>query len=218
MNRRNLLKGASAVPLVPLPWSRRSAATVPMRRARPSDQTWPDQASWGELNRKVEGRLIAVQSPLTPCRTAPGSAACRDFLSQLENPYYIRDQAGLTQTSGWADAWTSMPSTYAIVVRQTADVVAAVNFARDNNLRLVVKGGGGGHSYQGTSAAPDSLLIWTRQMDAITLRDAFVGFGCGGAQTAQPAVTVGPGASPPPRKMRLRPAGPSRAPRADPPE
>ncbi len=123
---------------------------------------------------------------------APDSAACRDIFGQLKNPYYIRDQAGLTQTSGWADAWTSTPSAYAVVVRQTADVVAAVNFARDNNVRLVVKGGG--HSYQGTSAAPDSLLIWTREMDAITLHDAFVGVGCTGTQAPQPAVTVEPGA------------------------
>ena len=47
-----------------------------------------------------------------------------------------------------------------------------MNFAREHNLRLVVKGGG--HSYQGTSNAADSLLVWTRAMDAITLHDAFV--------------------------------------------
>ena len=55
---------------------------------------------------------------------------------------------------------------------QTGDVVAAVNFARENNLRLVIKGGG--HSYLGTSNAPDSLLIWTRFMDDVTLHDGFV--------------------------------------------
>ena len=59
--------------------------------------------------------------------------------------------------------------------RQTQDVVAAVNFARDNKLRLVVKGGG--HSYLGTSNAPDSLLIWTRRMDDMTLHDDFVAQG-----------------------------------------
>ena len=62
----------------------------------------------------------------------------------------------------------------------TDDVVAAVNFAHENNLRLVVKGGV--HSYQGTSNAADSLLIWTRRMNAITLHDAFVGLGCDGRQ------------------------------------
>ena len=40
---------------------------------------------------------------------------------------------------------------------------------------------GGGHSYQGTSNAADSLLIWTRHMNAVTLHDAFVGVGCEGA-------------------------------------
>src|SRR3982074_2994823 len=73
-----------------------------------------------------------------------------------------------------------------------ADVVAAVNFARENNLRLVVKGGG--HSYQGTSNAADSLLIWTRAMNNIVVHDAFVGQGCAGSVTPQPAVTVESGA------------------------
>ncbi len=45
-----------------------------------------------------------------------------------------------------------------------------------HHLRLVVKGGG--HSYQGTSDAPDSLLIWPRHMNKVTLHDAFVAQGC----------------------------------------
>ncbi len=44
-----------------------------------------------------------------------------------------------------------------------------MNFARENELRLAVKGGG--HSYQGTSNAPDSLLIWTRHMNDIAMHD-----------------------------------------------
>jgi FAD/FMN-containing dehydrogenase len=90
----------------------------------------------------------------------------------MKNPYFIGEQAGGTQTSGWLEGWTSAPSAYAVVAQSTEHVVAAVNFARDNNLRLVVKGGG--HSYQGTSNAADSLLIWTREMHDITLHDAFV--------------------------------------------
>ena len=53
---------------------------------------------------------------------------------------------------------------------------------------------GGGHSYQGTSNAADSLLIWTRGMNAVTLHDAFVGAGCAGQHPPQPAVTVEAGA------------------------
>src|SRR5262249_18554859 len=83
-------------------------------------------------------------------------------------------------------------SVYAVAARKTDDIVAAVNFARENKLRLVVKGGG--HSYQGTSCAPDSLLIWTREMNAISLHQAFVGKGCEKVQAPQPAVSVGAGA------------------------
>ncbi|EQD39996.1 FAD binding family protein, partial [mine drainage metagenome] len=53
---------------------------------------------------------------------------------------------------------------------------------------------GGGHSYQGTSDAPDSLLVWTRRMNAIALHDAFVGQGCAGQQAPHPAVSVAAGA------------------------
>jgi FAD/FMN-containing dehydrogenase len=98
----------------------------------------------------------------------------------------------MTQTSGWVGAWTSRPSIYAVAARKTEDVVAAVNFARENKLRLAVKGGG--HSYLGTSCAADSLLVWTREMNAISLHEAFVGQGCEEVQAAQPAVSVGAGA------------------------
>ncbi|HEY5778347.1 MAG TPA: FAD-binding oxidoreductase [Terrimicrobiaceae bacterium] len=138
------------------------------------------------------GRLIKVQTPLAACQDAPTSEACSEIFKALKNPYYIGDQLGLTQTSGWVDAWTSAPSIFAVAAAKTEDVVAAVNFARENNLRLVVKGGG--HSYQGTSNSTDSLLIWTRAMDRIVLNDAFVAQNCEGIQTPQPAVTVGAGA------------------------
>ncbi len=105
----------------------------------------------------------------------------------MANPYFIGDQPGGTQTSGWLDAWTSAPSVYAVAARNAADVAAAVDFARENDLRLVVKGGG--HSYQGTSNAPDSLLVWTRDMRAITPHDAFVPKGCRDA-APRPAVSL----------------------------
>jgi FAD/FMN-containing dehydrogenase len=81
---------------------------------------------------------------------------------------------------------------HAVAARKRENVVAAVNFARENRLRLVVKGGG--HSYQGTSNSADSLLVWTRAMDEIALHDAFVGKDCAGRQTPQSAVSIGAGA------------------------
>src|SRR6185369_3552468 len=83
-------------------------------------------------------------------------------------------------------------SVYAVKAQRTADVVAAVNFAREHRLRLVVKGAG--HSYQGTSNAPDSLLVWTRAMRQVTLHDNFVPKGCEKQVEPRPAVTAEAGA------------------------
>jgi FAD/FMN-containing dehydrogenase len=133
-----------------------------------------------------------VQSPLAACLEAPSSPSCAHLFKELKNPYFLGDEVGLMQSLGWVDAWTSRPSAYAVAAQTTDDIVAAVNFARENNLRLVVKGGG--HSYQGTSNAADSLLIWTRRMNAVILHDAFIGAGCARRHPPQHAVTVEAGA------------------------
>jgi FAD/FMN-containing dehydrogenase len=200
MNRRTLLKRLAAIPILSIIWrclptaTRAALAAVnsSARRVCPSDPSWPTPATWEKLKQDVGGHLIKVESPLATCESAPDSAACQQVIKNLQNPYYIGDQAGATQSTGWVDAWNSAPSAYAVAARNTADVVAAVNFARANNLRLVVKGGG--HSYQGTSNAADSLLIWTRSMNNIAMHDAFVGQGCEGNESPQPAVTIEAGA------------------------
>ncbi len=179
---------ASALP----GWASAASGLSGLRRVRPSDPAWPDAAAWERLNAQVGGRLLKVTSPLQGCASAPETAACADAIENIRNPFYVGDQAGLTQTSGWVDAWISTPSNYAVAAESAADVVAAVNFAREKNLRLVVKGGG--HSYQGTSDSGDSLLVWTRKMNAIELDDAFVAQGCAAVQKPQPAVTIQSGA------------------------
>ena len=126
------------------------------------------------------------------CSRAGDRTDCDALFEKLKNPYFIGDDPALTQKSGWRDAWTSAPSVYAIAAGKTEDVVAAVNFAREHRLRLVLKGGG--HSYQGTSNAGDSLLIWTRRMKNVVLHDAFVARGCEGRQSPRSAVTVEVGA------------------------
>ena len=191
--RRKFLLRAGALSLLPA-WLTGNAAAkraAAFRRRRPADAAWPSPAEWEKLNRAVDGHLVKLESPLAACRTTPDGAACAELFKELKNPYFIGDNVALTQTSGWVDAWVSSPSAYAVAARKTADIVAAVNFARENRLRLVVKGGG--HSYQGTSNAPDSLLVWPRAMNDITLHDAFVGAGCAGTQAPQPAVSLGAG-------------------------
>jgi FAD/FMN-containing dehydrogenase len=140
----------------------------------------------------VGGNLLQPQALFAACQTNATGSACTEVLKNIRNPIYIGDQPAGTEVSGWLDAWTPAPSAYAVAARNAADVAAAVNFARENNLRLVVKGAG--HSYLGTSNAPDSLLVWTRAMNKVTLHDAFVGQGCEGRNSPVHAVTAEAGA------------------------
>jgi hypothetical protein len=199
LHRRKFLKGAILLPGISL--GSPSLLTFSenllkeqnkFKRVRPKDALWPSPAKWEQLNKAVNGNLIKVESPLAACNTIAGKAACDELFSNLKNPYYIGDNPALTQTSGWLDAWHTEPSVYAVSAKNTADVVAAVNFARTHNLRLVVKGGG--HSYQGTSNSADSLLIWTRAMNKIVVHENFIAQGCESKQSPQPAVTIEAGA------------------------
>ncbi len=180
MNRRSVLGaglafgGAAALPGAP-------AWAADVGRVRPGLPGWPTEADWSSLGRVVDGRL----SPVTlPKLDDP------DMRKLLANPFYIADQPGLTESSGWLDAWRSQPSAYVVAAQSATDVAASVRFAAAHNLRLVIKGRG--HSYFGASNAPDSLLIWTRHMDDVTVHDAFTPAGSGAAPV--PAVSCGGGA------------------------
>ncbi len=185
VKRRALLGGALALPFI-----RRARAEPRFQRVSPGQPGWPAQAEWDGLARAVEGRLAKMKPSLDVCRAAPQGKGCLDLFRELKNPYFIGDDPSLTQTMGWYNGWTASPPEYVVAARRTEDVVAAVNFAREKRLRLVVRGGG--HSYLGTSSAYHSLMIWTRAMNGTVLHDAFVPQNCPGP--GRPAVSVGAGA------------------------
>jgi FAD/FMN-containing dehydrogenase len=194
--RRQLLRLTVALPFTvarPAASAAAPAAAPAFSRVRPGEPGWPADAAWRQLGARLSpGALVKVHSPWPACVAAPAEARCAALFKQAKNPYVLGDDVALTQTLGWVDAWTSSPSVYAVAAKRTADVAAAVNFARERRLRLAVKGGG--HSYQGTSNAPDSLLVWTRHMNDVTLHDAFVPQGCAPAAAPVRAVSVGAGA------------------------
>jgi hypothetical protein len=163
-------------------------ARWPQSRVRPHDPEWPDATAWAALDAATDGNLMAPVDLLQPCADDPSSPTCLERRKDLRNPYFLGDDPAGTQVSGWFNAWEPHVSEYAVAARTSAHVAAAVNFAREHRLRLVVKGGG--HSYQGTSSAPDSLLIWTRHMRHITLHDGFVPRDCEGLMRPVPAVSA----------------------------
>lgn len=154
-----------------------AAALFPALRDTALADAWPPASAWEKLNAQVGGNLVKIDFPLAHCKSAPQSAACKTLFENLRNPFFIGDNPALTQTLGWVDAWTTSPSVYAVAARNARDVAAAVNFARKHGVRVAVKGGG--HSYLGTSNAPNSLLIWTRHMNEIAIDGDAVTLGSG---------------------------------------
>src|SRR5947207_4069437 len=145
MDRRTLLKSSVALaaqaaiwPALPSWAAAPCAAPKVIRRVRPTDSAWPKAETWRKLNEAVGGNLVSVHPLFAGCAADEKGAACRDALSNIRNPFYLGDQPAGTEISGWLDAWMPAPSVYAVKARNAADVVAAVNFARDNNLRLAV--------------------------------------------------------------------------------
>jgi len=179
MKRRQLLGAGLALAGAAL--IDRPAVAAAVERARPGMPGWPNRADWDRLGKATGGRLSPVSAP---------DLASPDGKALVSNPFYLADQPGLAEHSGWLGAWRSSPSAYAVTAENVADVAAAVRFARTHNLRLVIKGRG--HSFFGGSNAPDSLLIWTRRMDDVTVHDAFTPAGSKAAPV--PAVSCGAGA------------------------
>ena len=143
---------------------------------------WPSRGRWEQLRRKVGRRLIRPEQPWANLKSGPVPA-------RLRNPWYLEEQAGATQSTGMYKAWESTASEYAVAAESAEDIVAAVDFARDNKVRLVVKGTG--HDYYGRSCGPrESLLIWTHNMRKITVSETFVPQGAPSGWPAVPAVTT----------------------------
>src|SRR5215831_9480643 len=127
MKRRGFLKllmgGAAAGAFGP--WRGDALGATELRRVRPPDAAWPGPEAWKALGRQLRGTLTRVESPFTS-GNVPLSP---DLLKLLENPYFVGDQAWATQSTGWAGAWTSSPSAYAVAAHTAEDVAAAVSFA-----------------------------------------------------------------------------------------
>ncbi len=97
-----------------------------------------------------------------------------------------------TQSTGMAGAWSAKASGLAVRAASANDVATAVNVAREQRLRLVVKGAGG--DYFGRSSGPaDSLLIWTHDLNRIRVQRAFRPVGAPADLPAVPALEVSAG-------------------------
>jgi FAD/FMN-containing dehydrogenase len=94
-----------------------------------------------ELDKLLGDRLLRVEAPLRALVTGPGSPAAEAALANLRNPYAIQDDPGAFQTTGWFGAFENRHSPLAVAAESAADIAAAIDFARERGVGLVIEGG-----------------------------------------------------------------------------
>ncbi|EAW08572.1 putative isoamyl alcohol oxidase [Aspergillus clavatus NRRL 1] len=155
---------------------------TPRCRCLPGDSCWPSQSSWDALNSTVGGRLIATVPLGSPCHDPTYDAdACKALQADWNLPEtHLSSSSSIMQTyfaNQSCDPFTSKstPCTmgnyvdYAVKVSSSDDVIAAVNFARDNNIRFVIRNTG--HDYFGRSTGAGALSVWMHHLNDVTYVD-----------------------------------------------
>lgn len=185
------------------------ASPAPSCRCRPSEPCWPSDAKWKALNSSIAGNLVSVKPVASVCHDPFfDDAACKKVHSSYRNSVWRAEQPGAVQFPSWefipeegqtcyVDTPRNSPckqgrvSLYSAIVHTPEQIQAAVRFAGENNIRLVVKNTG--HDFLGRSAAPDSLQILTHNMNNVDLTDNFVPRGKQDGVGVGSAVTIGAG-------------------------
>ncbi|KAJ7485420.1 FAD-binding domain-containing protein [Mycena latifolia] len=197
-----------------------AAATRAHQRAPGIRDVTP--AQWSALNATIGGRLhvgIPLARPCFTLATTAGStdpSECAAIRQGWLDSLFLVEQFGAYMNTQWGSCQataqtclihgfnTSDPapsdppnvcqqgsvSPYYIDVHDASDVQAAFKFSKKTGVPLVVKNTG--HDYKGRSSAPDSLALWTHNLQSLSYHASFVPAGCP-ASHAKPGVTMGAG-------------------------
>ncbi|KAK1222573.1 hypothetical protein PQX77_014565 [Marasmius sp. AFHP31] len=172
---------------------------------------WPNDSDFAELSSKLSQPLIHPVPSASPCYPAESpSVDCAVVQANFRNATWRADHAGtyqnmnfegyifsngsisacyLNATLGFPCEQGSIPP-IGVDARNAGDVQAAVRFAAEKNLRLVIKNTG--HDLLGRSSGRNGFMIWTHHMKNVAYNETFVPEGAPEAETYQ-ALTVGAG-------------------------
>ncbi|KAK3370113.1 hypothetical protein B0H63DRAFT_307763 [Podospora didyma] len=157
------------------------AAAISSCKCFPGDSCWPSTSTWSQFNSTVGGRLIATV-PLAEACHAPkfDNATCQSLQSQWQAPDIHMENSASVMAPWFAnqtcDPFTaaSKPCTlgnyvkYAVAVQSTADVIVTLKFAKQKNIRFVIRNTG--HDYLGRSTGAGALSVWTHKLKSIKFK------------------------------------------------
>lgn len=123
----------------------------------PTDECWPSTDTWSALNSSVHGKLARNEPIAKPCYQGPGysSQLCQIISSNwTSNEYLAKFPIGYSYPlvescppvnatlAGYPQCDLGNYPVYSVKATTAADVAAGIKFARDHNVRLVIKNTG----------------------------------------------------------------------------
>ncbi|KAK3311743.1 hypothetical protein B0H66DRAFT_482832 [Apodospora peruviana] len=155
------------------------ADDAPECRAFPGSSDWPTDEEWKQLNVSLGGALLRPIPVASACYKAGdfntyNAATCRYLVQQAGRSHFWLDDPLSTLTQ-WPQGATCQPALnpvgnctrggspeYVVNATTVKHIQAAVNFARNKNVRLVIKNTG--HDFGGRSMGAGSLSAWVHNL------------------------------------------------------
>jgi FAD/FMN-containing dehydrogenase len=154
-------------------------------KAIPGSTGWPSTTEWASFNQSISGVLLQPPPPGGICHQGQANfniTDCPAVATAWTTSYAFHEDNPISNAyNNWnndscipdPEAPCSGSGYPAYVVNATTaeQVQAAINFARENNIRLNVKASG--HDFLGRSVSPNSLSIWLHYMNGIQLHESY---------------------------------------------
>ncbi len=160
--------------------SKPSPAT-PSCKVFPGDSSWPSQTVWDRFNTTLGGALIKTVPLAAPCyNNMPqhDAAKCQVVRDRWNDPHFhVEDptSAQFPLYQGRTCMPTDDPSSsnctlggyasYSVAATKVSHIQLALNFARNANIRLVVRNTG--HDFGDKSIGAGALSVWTHKLKDI---------------------------------------------------
>ncbi|KAK4667680.1 hypothetical protein QC763_310680 [Podospora pseudopauciseta] len=178
-------------------------------KCSPGQLCWPQQWKWNQLNTTVGGNLKLHIPPAASCYntfTGPlgtvntyDAAACADVHANWEDEMWTVEKPGAALWTYFTNE-TCRPTlnptdsctlgyygVYVISATTRNHIKAGIDFARRNNIRLVIRNTG--HDFIGRSTGAGSLIINTHSFQDVNWISSYAGPG----SYSGPAVTIAAG-------------------------
>ncbi|KAI1125251.1 hypothetical protein F5Y10DRAFT_11963 [Nemania abortiva] len=142
----------------------------------PGDANWPSESEWARLNASMNGALLKPKPAASVCYPGPDQdpTQCQFLVSGTSSTRFWLDDP-LTELTQWTQGSTCVATLtpvgnctrggfpeYVVNATTAQHVQAAVNFARNNNIRLIIKNTG--HDFGGRSVGAGSISVWTHYL------------------------------------------------------